>query len=140
MFPDNRNMNHSWGLDCLELFTERRPMCGMMSGCYSYRNLLCGYFLFAEPVNNDVSRDSSHTQHAALRAPGQTLDGKRVFIHYVSTGLLLLVTGFFKHLGCFQLVQHLQHYCVITAVSINMILFTENLPTNIRNLSRYYTT
>lgn len=75
-----------------------------------YLHDFSGDFLFAEPIDDDMGGDSGHTEHPALRAPGQSLDGKRILIYYVCARLLLLTTRFLKHLGSLQLVQYLKHY------------------------------
>lgn len=68
-----------------------------------------GEFLFAEPVDDNVGRYPGHTEHPALGAQGQGLDGKRVLLYYICTWLLLLTTSPLKDLGSLQLVQHLKH-------------------------------
>lgn len=76
----------------------------------SHLHGLGGDFLLAEPVDDDVGGHAGHTQHPALWAPGQGLDGKRVLLHFICAGLLLLAASPLKHLGSLQLVQHLKHY------------------------------
>lgn len=75
-----------------------------------YLHHLCGDFLFAESVYDDVGRDPSHTKHAALGTPRHQLNGERVLIHNLCAGFLLLTPCLLKYLRCLQFVQHLEHY------------------------------
>lgn len=77
---------------------------------YFYLHNLCGDFLFAEPVYDDMGRDTSNTKHAALGTPRHQLNGKWVLIHNLCAGFLLLTACLLKHLSRLQLVQHLEHY------------------------------
>lgn len=68
-----------------------------------------GDFLLAKPVDDNMGRYPSHTEHPALRAPGEGLDGIRVLLYYICIWLLLLTPSPLKDLGSLQLVQHLKH-------------------------------
>lgn len=63
--------------------------------------------VFAESIQDDVSRDANHTEDATLRAPADHLHCEGVFLHQIG-GSALTRLWFLKHFGGLQLVQHLQ--------------------------------
>lgn len=75
----------------------------------TYLHIFSGDFLFAEPVDDNMGRDPGHTEHPALGAPGQSLDGEWVLLYNICIWLLLLPTSPLKDLGSLQFVQHLKH-------------------------------
>lgn len=77
---------------------------------FTHLHNFSGDFLFAEAIDDNVGRHPGHTEHPALGAPGQGLDGKRVFLYYFCVCLILLTASPLKNLGSLQLVQHLKHY------------------------------
>lgn len=99
----------------LQTFNSPKPYSCMIQipnydFSFTHLNNLSGDFLFAKPIDDDVGRHPGHTQHPALGAPGQGLDGKRVLLYYFCVCFLLLATSLLKHLGSLQLIQHLKHY------------------------------
>lgn len=96
-----------WGCTIL---VETQPLRGEWWSITHLHDFSCD-FLLAEPVDDDMGGHSGHTQHPALWAPGQGLDGKRVLLHNVRARLLLLGASSLKNFGCLQLVEHLQHDC-----------------------------
>lgn len=66
----------------------------------------------AESVDEDVGRHPRHAQHPALGAPGHDLNGEGVLVRHLHAALVLLGSASVKHLGCFEFVEHLEHYWV----------------------------
>lgn len=70
--------------------------------------------IFAETIEDDVSWDADHAEHATLRAPADHLNSKRVFFHQLG-GAALAWLWLLKHFGGLHLVQHLQRDCTETS-------------------------
>lgn len=82
--------------------------CPNVSLCFLYltHHYLSVGVVLAEAVQDDVSRDAHYAEDAAVGAPADHLNSKRVFLHQLSRPAftrLWLLEGF----GGLQLVQHL---------------------------------
>ena len=80
---------------------------------------LSGRLQFTEAADDNVGRHPADAQHAALGAPGQELNGERVFVPHVAAGLVVPGPVSVKRLGCFQLIENLEHYCANTGPNSN---------------------
>lgn len=79
----------------------------MMSRCDVTHHYLSVGVVFAEPVEDDVSWDSNHTEDAAVRTPADHLDGEGVFFYQVCRPPVTRL-GFVEDLGGLYLIQHLE--------------------------------
>lgn len=81
---------------------------GGFGSCYfllTHHYLIVG-LIFTEAIQDDVSRDAHNTEDATLGAPADHLDSEGVFLHQLGRSAFAHF-WLLKHLGGFQLVQHL---------------------------------